>query len=351
VLDDIGLGDAFARLPHTEVRSVVAPVAGAPTIRFDDLPVRHPYIAFVPQWDLLDLLAEEGRRHPSFHLLMQAEATELVHSEGRTGGVRYRSPAGPQVVRAELTVGADGRHSVLRDAAGLELVTGSPPMDVLWFRLPRVASDGEAVFGRVGPGRFAVFLNRTDYWQVAFVIPKGGADALQAAGIEGLRAQVAQLDPRFEDRAASLRSWDDVNLLTVRSDRLRRWWAPGLLLIGDAAHAMSPVGGVGINLAVQDAVAAANMLGPLLAGGGSIPDAALEGVQTRREPPVRSTQRLQEAFQRRLLAPVLRARRSPLLALAPLVLRVGPLRRAIARRIVVGYLPERVRWPPTARRA
>jgi 2-polyprenyl-6-methoxyphenol hydroxylase-like FAD-dependent oxidoreductase len=351
VLDDIGLGEEFARIPHTEVRSIVPPVAGAGPIRFDDLPVRHPYVAFVPQWDLLELLAKEGRRHPSFHLLMEAEAADLVRSDGRTVGVRYRSPAGDGVVRADLTVGADGRHSVLRDAAGLEIDAGSPPIDVLWFRLPRVAADGEAVFGQVAPGQVGVFLNRGDYWQVAYVIPKGGAETVQAAGIEELRRRVAELAPRFWDRVDSLRSWDEVKLLTVRSDRLRRWWAPGLLLIGDASHAMSPIGGVGINLAVQDAVATANMLGPLLAAGGDIPDADLQRVQQRREPPVRSTQALQDRFQQQLLAPVLRSRRSLLLAIAPALLKIGPVRRAMARRIVVGYLPERVRWPSSGGRS
>jgi len=351
VLDDIGLGDEFARLPHTEVHSIVPPIAGAKPVRFDDLPVRHPYVAFVPQWDLLELLAKEGRRHPSFHLLMEAEATGLVRSDGRTVGVRYRSPSGEGVVRADLTVGADGRHSILRDAAGLEIVAGSPPIDVLWFRLPRVAADGEAVFGQVAPGQIAVFLNRGDYWQVAYVIPKGGADAVRAAGIEELRRRVAVLDSRFRDRVDSLRSWDEVKLLTVRSDRLRRWWAPGLLLIGDAAHAMSPIGGVGINLAVQDAVATANMLGPLLSAGGEVPDAELEQVQGRREPPARSTQGLQDTFQQQLLDPVLRSRRSLLLAIVPALLKIGPLRRAMARRIVVGYLPERVRWPSGAAQA
>jgi len=343
VLDDIGLGEAFARLPHTEVRSVMPPLPGVPPVRFDDLRVRHPYIALVPQWDLLNLLADEGRRHRSFHLLMQAEATDLLRADGRITGIRYLSPSGSGSVRAALTVGADGRHSRLRDAAGLELISGSPPMDVLWFRLPRVATDGESIFGRVMPGRVAVFLNRGEYWQIAFVIPKDGAEALRAAGIGSLRQEVAELEPRFQDRVTAL-DWDDVKLLTVRSDRLSRWWAPGLLLIGDAAHAMSPIAGVGINLAVQDAVATANQLGPLLAAGEAVPDEALAAIQRRREPAVKSTQQLQEVVQRRVLAPVLRSRQSRLLALVPLAFRIGPLRRAIARRVVVGYLPERVTW-------
>lgn len=346
VLDDIGLGDAFARLPYIRVSTFEPPLPGVPPFRIDDLPVRHPYIALVPQWDMLNLLADEGRRHPSFHLLMEAEATDLLRSDERTAGVRYRSPSGFGSVRAALTVGADGRHSILRDVAGLELVAGSPPMDVLWFRLPRVPTDGEAIFGRTAPGRVAVFFNRGDYWQVAFVIPKGDAGTFRTAGIERLRQQVAELDTRFRNRIDALTGWDDVKLLTVRSDRLRRWWAPGILLIGDAAHAMSPIGGVGINLAVQDAVATANMLGPLLAAGGVIADAALDAVQRRREPPVRSTQQLQDFVQRQVLDPILRFRRAPLLALAPIVLKVSPLRHAVARRVVIGYRPERVTWPP-----
>lgn len=345
VLDDIGLGDAFARIPHTEVATFEPPVPGVPPIRFDELGVRHPYIAFVPQWDLLNLLAEEGTRSSNFHLLMEAEATELLRSNGRTVGVRYRSASGSGSLRAALTVGADGRHSTIRQAAGLEVAAGSPPMDVIWFRLPRVAADGSAVFMRVAPGSLGVFLNRGDYWQVGIVIPKGSGESQRAMGIEQLRNRVAELEPRFRDRLDAISGWDEVKLLTVRSDRLHRWWAPGLLLIGDAAHAMSPVGGVGINLAVQDAVAAANLLGSFLTERGEIPDSALAAVQRRRDPPTRSTQRFQEAVQRQFLSPVLRSRRSPLLAIAPILLAIGPVRREIMRRAVLGYRPERVIWP------
>jgi 2-polyprenyl-6-methoxyphenol hydroxylase-like FAD-dependent oxidoreductase len=314
-------------------------------VRFDELPVRHPYIAFVPQWDLLNLLADEGSRLPNFSLRMQAEATELVHSDGRVVGVRYGSPSGSGVVRADLTVGADGRNSIVREGAGLKVAVDSPPMDVLWFRLPRVPGDGDAVFMRIAAGTLGIFLNRGDYWQIGLSVPKGTADELRSTGIGGLRARVATLEPRFRDRLDAISGWDQVALLTVRSDRVRPWWAPGLLLIGDAAHAMSPIGGVGINLAVQDAVATANLLGQLLAGSGEIPDSALELVQRRREPPTRSTQRFQERLQRQVLSPVLGSRPSPILKMLPALFSIRPVRRAFMRRVLVGYRPERVLWP------
>jgi 2-polyprenyl-6-methoxyphenol hydroxylase-like FAD-dependent oxidoreductase len=344
VLDDIGLGEAFARLPHSEVHQFIPPLPGASPLSLDGLPVRHPYIAFVPQWDLLDLLAAEGRRHPNFHLLMQTEVTGLIEEGGRVRGVRQRSPAGEGEVIAALTVGADGRHSTIREAARLELVSGSPPMDVLWFRLPRVETDGGAVFGAAAPGLIAVFLNRGDYWQVAYVIAKGTAEQLRSEGIDRLRQRVVELAPRFADRVCALESWDDARLLTVRSDRLRRWWRPGLLLIGDAAHAMSPIGGVGINLAVQDAVASANLLGPRLLSREPVTDADLAAVQRRREFPTRATQAGQDFLQRRVLAPVLGRRTSAGLGLLQALLRIGPLRRVAVRALVVGVRPEPLTW-------
>ena len=346
VLDDIGLGEAFARLPHSEVRKILPPLPGTPPLSLDGLRARHPYIAFVPQWDLLDLLAEEGRRHPNFHLLMQAEVTGLTEEKGRVSGVRYRSPEGEGNVRAALTVGADGRQSAVREAARLELVSGSPPMDVLWFRLPRIEADGDSVFGAVAPGRIAVFLNRDSFWQVAYVIPKETAEQLRAEGIELFRQRVLELAPRFAGRISELESWDDVKLLTVRSDRLRRWWRPGLLLIGDAAHAMSPIGGVGINLAVQDAVATANLLGPRLLEKAPVTDADLAAVQRRREFPTRATQAGQALIQRGVLTRVLAQRSLRVPRLLPVLFGFGPLRRAMTRWFALGVRPERVTWEP-----
>ncbi len=346
VLDDIGLGEEFARLPHSQVRGFIAPLPGAPPLRLDGLRLRHPYIAFVPQWDLLDLLAEEGRRHPNFHLFMETEVTGLIEERGRVRGLRYRAPAGEGEVTASLTVGADGRQSAVREAAGLELIAGSPPMDVLWFRLPRIEADGDSVFGATAPGRIAIFLNRGEYWQAGLVIPKGTAEQLRAEAIDGFRRRVVELAPRFASRVSAIETWDDVKLLTVRSDRLRRWWRPGLLLIGDAAHAMSPIGGVGINLAVQDAVASANLLGPRLLSGEPIRDADLAAVQRRREFPTRVTQAGQSLIQNQLLTRVLDQQTSRSLRLLPALFRIGPLRRAAMRALVVGVRPERLTWQP-----
>ena len=236
---------------------------------FTHLPARCGFIAFMPQWDFLDFLANQGKRYPGFHLLMQAEADGLSMDGDTVTGLQAKTPDGLLEIRASLVVGADGRHSTVRALAGLEVEDFGAPMDVLWFRLSKRPGDGSQTLGRIQAGRIFVMLDRGDYWQCAFVIPKGGFEALRAQGIDTFRKEIVALNPALADRVSEIASWDDVKLLTVRVDRLKRWYRPGLLCIGDAAHAMSPVGGVGINLAVQDAVAAANILWEPLARGGS----------------------------------------------------------------------------------
>jgi 2-polyprenyl-6-methoxyphenol hydroxylase-like FAD-dependent oxidoreductase len=355
VLDDIGLISRFLALPHSEVNKLAPPVAPGSSAVIDlrELDVRYPFIAFIPQWDLLNLLAEEGKRHPSFQLLMEAEVESLISENGEVKGLRYRSQGELHEVRAVLTVGADGRTSAVREAAGLELAASSPQLDVLWFRISRRSSDPDGVLGKGGGGLFGILLNRNDYWQVAFVIPKGAGDAIRAEGIEAFRQRAAKLAPEYAERMVEIKSWDDVKLLSVRSDRVRRWWKPGLLVIGDAAHAMSPVAGVGINLAIQDAVAAFNLLAPallvrqLLPGGhraGKRLDRDLAAVQRRRQLPTFLTQRVQEVMQRIVID---RIRSGNEAAEIPrgvqLLLGIRAVRKLGASFIALGFRPERVR--------
>ena len=347
VMHELGLLDEFLRLPHQEVRQLQG-VIGDTSIRiadFSHLPTRCRFIALMPQWDFLNFLAEKARRYPSFHLRMQAEATELIEDGGRVSGLRATTPAGTLVVQAGLVVGADGRHSTVRRCAGLEVEDIGAPIDVLWMRLPRRPSDGTAPLGRFGAGKIFIMLDRGDYWQCAYVIPKGGFDEIKAKGLDAFRAAVAEIAPQFGDRVRELGSWDDIKLLTVKIDRLRRWHRPGLLCIGDAAHAMSPVGGVGINLAVQDAVAAANILAaPLRAG--TLRERDLAAVERRRRFPTRATQRMQVFMQNNLLRAVLASQAAP----APpwplrLVGRYPLLQRIPARLVGMGFRPEHVRLP------
>ncbi|HEX9444527.1 MAG TPA: FAD-dependent oxidoreductase, partial [Candidatus Binatia bacterium] len=303
VVHELGLLDALLKLPHQEVRQLNAQFGDA-TVTLADftrLPTRCKFIAMMPQWDFLNFLAARAARYPAFKLLMETEATDPVEEAGRVSGVRARGKDGPLEVRADLVVAADGRGSILREKAGLSVKDLGAPMDVLWFRLSRKPDDPAQTMGRFDVGRIFVTINRGDSWQCGFVIPKGGFEEVRRQGLEAFREKVAELAPYAQDRVAELRTWDDVKLLTVRVDRLIEWFRPGLLCIGDAAHAMSPVGGVGINLAIQDAVAAANILaGPLGARRAAAED--LRRVQRRREFPTRVTQSLQVAVQKRFIA-------------------------------------------------
>ncbi|MGH7165813.1 MAG: FAD-dependent oxidoreductase [Nitrospiraceae bacterium] len=354
VMHEIGLLEDFLKLPHQRVYQLNAQVGGieVPIADFTHLPTRCRFVAFMPQWDFLNFLADQAGRLPSFALRMQTGVTGLVERSGRVAGVRATGPGGPLEVQAALVVGADGRHSVVREQAGLQVDEFGAPMDVLWFRLSRSPGDPGQTMGRFDAGRILVTINRGEYWQVGYVIPKGSLDEVRGAGLDGFRETIAALAPFARDRVRELRTWDDVKLLTVRVDRLRRWYRPGLLCIGDAAHAMSPVGGVGINLAIQDAVAAANVLAaPLREERHTTGD--LRRVQRRRELPTRVTQRLQIIVQRRIITRVL-GRRGDRLQL-PLALRLlarfPPLRRIPARLIGIGVRPEHVRAPNAPARA
>jgi 2-polyprenyl-6-methoxyphenol hydroxylase-like FAD-dependent oxidoreductase len=344
LLHELGLLEDFLREPHQKVRSLHAIVGGRTlTIAdFSRLPVQAPFVAFVPQWNFLDFLARAAAQFPSFRLAMAAEAADLVMRDGIVAGVRVRAGGAEATLDADLVVAADGRGSRLRAAAGLAVEDLGAPIDVVWFRLPKRADDPGDVMGRFEAGAILVTLDRGDYWQCAFVIPKGGYDRLRADGIVAFRARLAAAAPHLADRVETLRSFDDTSLLTVRVDRLPVWHRPGFLCIGDAAHAMSPIGGVGINLAIQDAVAAANILSePLKSGAPS--EADLAAVRRRRWFPTRATQALQVRAQDRLLAPLLGATARPG---APLPLRLVSrsrlLQGLVGRLIGLGLRPEHV---------
>jgi 2-polyprenyl-6-methoxyphenol hydroxylase-like FAD-dependent oxidoreductase len=344
VLHELGLLESFLALPHQEVRQLGFSLGDTfvPIADFSHLPTRCGFIALIPQWDFLDFLAGQGRRLPGFHLRMEAAATELVEDAGRVVGVRATTPRGGLEVRADLVVGADGRHSVVRERAGLKVEELGAPMDVLWFRLPRRPAHPEETMGRFDVGRIFIMINRGDYWQCGFVIPKGTIEALHARGLPAFRESVVGLAPFLREDVAEVRSWDDVKLLTVRVDRLIRWYRPGLLCIGDAAHAMSPVGGVGINLAIQDAVATANRLAAPLREG-RLREEDLRRVQARREWPTRATQRAQVFVQERVISRVLGGQivlRPPLPA--RLLMRWPRLRRIPGRLVGLGVRPEHV---------
>ncbi|MFL5260619.1 MAG: FAD-dependent oxidoreductase [Hyphomicrobiales bacterium] len=348
LMHELGLLERFLALPHQEAR-YLGGVIGDEHVRIADfthLPTKCRFVAFMPQWDFLDFMAGEARAYPAFSLRMETEALGIIESAGRIAGVRARVQHGGELsIRADLVVGADGRHSTIRRAAGLEVEDIGAPIDVLWMRLTRRPTDGAEALGRVMAGRIFVMIDRGDYWQCALVIAKGGFDEVKGRGIEALRSTIAEIAPALKDRVTELRGWEDVSLLTVTVDRLKRWWRPGLICIGDAAHAMSPVGGVGINLAIQDAVAAANILAEPLRTG-SLRNDNLQAVQDRRMFPTRATQALQVAVQNRILSRVLAAK-APLSPPWPIKLlsRVPILQRIPARIVGIGFRPEHIASP------
>ncbi len=345
VMQELGLLDAFLARPHEEVQTLGGQVGDEfiEIADFSHLPTRCKFIAFMPQWEFLDFLAEHARRYRSFRLMTLTEAIGLLRDGDRITGVTAKSADGPVTIRAELVIACDGRHSTIREASGLTVADRGAPMDVLWLRLSRKDSDPGQTFGRIDAGRMFITLNRGDYWQCAFIIPKDGFAAVRANGLDAFRAEITRLAPSLHDRVSEIVSWDDVKLLTVAVNRMPRWYLPGLLCIGDAAHAMSPIGGVGINLAIQDAVATANVLVPRLRQGRASPD-DLRTVQRRREVPTRLTQRVQLAIQNRVISNVLRAKQTPH-APWPLKLlgRYDVLRRLPARIIGMGFRPEHIR--------
>jgi len=350
IMDELGLLDEFLQRPHQKLE-VIGGWFGDRHVQLGDfrgLPARYAFIAMMPQWEFLDFIADEARKLPTFALRTRANVTGLIKDAGRVVGVRGTSAEGGDFeIRAELTVGCDGRHSTVRAAAGLAVEDLGAPIDVLWFRVRRDPAELDNSLARIAPGHFVVTIDRGDYWQCAFVIAKGGAEALRARPIEEFRAQVVAAGPLLAAHIAEgVRSWDDVKLLTVAVDRLRQWSKPGLLCIGDAAHAMSPIGGVGINLAIQDAVAAANLLAVKLRAG-TLDESDLDQVRARRLWPTKATQAAQVGIQNNVLVPVLGGADDALEVPLPMriVTAVPMLQRLLARLLGMGVRPEHVHSP------
>jgi 2-polyprenyl-6-methoxyphenol hydroxylase-like FAD-dependent oxidoreductase len=348
VMDELGLADGFLKLPHQQLQKMDGNFGGE-SIRIADLgrlKVKYPFIAFMPQWDFLNFLRESGERFASLKVMMDAEATDLIRAGDAVVGVRANTPEGPLEIRADLTIACDGRHSIVRQRADLEVEEIGAPMDVLWFRAGKRASETESVFARVETGKMLVTFDRGDYWQCAYVIAKGQYDAVKARGLDVFRSDVTGMAPILKSGMSDVKTWDDVKPLTVAINRLKRWTLPGLLCIGDAAHAMSPVGGVGVNLAVQDAVATANLLAARLAKGCPT-EHELDAVRRRREFPVRITQAMQVIVQNNLISVALKPGDRPLKAplFARLINAVPWLQGITARFVGLGARPEHVHSP------
>jgi 2-polyprenyl-6-methoxyphenol hydroxylase-like FAD-dependent oxidoreductase len=353
VMDELGLIDAFLKLPHQPLQKLEGKFGGRP-IRVADLSrlsVKYPFIAFMPQWDFLNFLREHGERFTSLKVMMNAKATDLIWSGERVVGAMVDTPDGAVEIHAGLTIGCDGRHSIVRERANLEVEDIGAPMDVLWFRAAKDTNEKENLFARIESGKMLVTFNRGDYWQCAYVIPKGQFDAVKARGLDAFYNDVTGVAPVLRRGISDVKSWDDVKLLTVAINRLKRWSRPGLLCIGDAAHAMSPIGGVGINIAIQDAVAAANLLAAKLIAmkdtNGCPAEQDLDAVQRRRAFPVRMTQAMQVVVQNRLISMAIKPGVQPLRI--PLLLRIVSaipwLQGVTARFVAVGVRPEHVHSP------
>jgi 2-polyprenyl-6-methoxyphenol hydroxylase-like FAD-dependent oxidoreductase len=344
LMHELGLLEEFLRQPHQEVRQIQVHFGAekATIADFSHLPTHCKFIAFMPQWDFLNFISIHARRCASFHLRMEVEVTDLLFENERIIGVRATTPQGELEVRADLVVGADGRSSTVRERANLEVMDLGAPIDVLWFGLSKRAGDPEQSFGYVGAGQFMVLLDRCDYWQCGYVIRKGGFEQKRQRGLEELRTDVSRCAPFLNDRVAELKDWNAVKLLTVKVDRLRRWYREGLLCIGDSAHAMSPVGGVGINLAIQDAVATANILAETLREG-RVGLNDLRAVQHRRERPAHLTQRAQIFMHEHFLERIFKATEQMSPPLPARLLEEFPLlRRITARMVGIGFRPEHV---------
>ena len=348
VMDELGLLDDFLKLPHHKI-ATFAGYFGSQRVQIADmthLPGRTPYIAMMPQWDFLNFIAAHAKQYPGFKLLVHAEAKALISEGGKVAGVRATIDGKDEEVRADLVVGADGRHSLVREQTGLKLDVLGAPMDVMWFRILHQPGDPGEVMGRFSAGGMIVMLDRGDYWQCAYVIPKGSADTVRAGGIDKVRATLGALMPGFEQRLLELETLDDLKLLTVAVERLETWWKLGVLCIGDAAHTMLPIGGVGVNLAIQDAVAASNILATPLSEG-RLKDADLAAVQARRLFPVKATQAMQVAVQKGIIAPTLASTGEVKMPMVMRLLRVFPvLRRLPARLMGMGFRPEHVKTKP-----
>lgn len=349
LMHELGVLKDFLKRPHQELREIGARIDDfAITIGdFTHLSTHCKFIALMPQWDFLNFVTEKAKAYPQFHLRMESEVVGLIEENGRVAGVRARTPSGMLEVKSQLVVGADGRHSIVRKEAGLKVIDLGAPIDVLWMRLPKEKDDPTTqTLGRFRAGRILVTLDRGDYWQCAFVIPKGGFEQIQQKGLPSFREEIETVAPFLRGRTSALKDWNEVKLLTVMVDRLQSWWRPGLVCIGDSAHAMSPIGGVGINLAIQDAVAAANILWQPLSRGNGV-DERLAAVQKRRMFPTQMTQRLQVYAHKRFIDPAL-SYKTPVKRL-PWQLRLFQqfpvLRRIPARALGLGFRPEHVHTP------